>query len=565
MTIYDTVQIFVYLFLLIILSPILGFFLADVYEGKKTIFSKILEPMENGIYRISGIEKTRQTGWTQYTKDLLLFNGIGFIIVLLLLLLQKYIPLNPEGLDNLSLPLSLNTAISFMTNTNWQAYSGENTMSYASQMIGLNVQNFLSAATGMAVLIAITRAFSRKSNGEIGNFGVDLTRSIVYVLLPLSIILSVLLLNEGVIQSFSNYMQATTLEGNIQVIPQGPAASQIAIKQLGTNGGGFFGVNSAHPLENPTPFSNLLQMLSILLIPSALTFTYGRMTGNLKQGLVIFGVMLILFLLGFGIALYSELNYTTIPGTGASLEGKELRFGITNSILWGAATTSASNGSVNAMHDSFSPLAGLVMILNMMMGEIIFGGVGAGLYGMILFVILTVFIAGLMVGRTPEYLGKKIEAKEIKFAMLGVLLPSICILFFSGISVLIEVGLSSRNNLGPHGLTEILYAFSSASGNNGSAFAGLNANTNYYNLALGFCMLAGRFGVIIPILAIAGSIAVKKQTPISSGTFQTDRPLFMVLLISIILIVGALTFFPALLLGPILEHFLLVTHLIQGY
>ncbi len=557
MTIYDTLQIFVYVLMIIILSPLLGFFLADVYEGKKTIFSKILEPMENGIYRISGIEKTRQTGWTQYTKDLLVFNGIGFTVVLLLLLLQKYIPLNPEGLDNLSLPLALNTAISFMTNTNWQAYSGENTMSYVSQMIGLSVQNFLSAATGMAVLIAITRAFSRKSNGEIGNFGVDLTRSIVYALLPLSILLSILLLNEGVIQSFSEYIQAITLEGNIQVIPQGPAASQIAIKQLGTNGGGFFGVNSAHPFENPTPFSNLLQMLSILLIPSALTFTYGKMTGNIKQGLVLFGVMSILFLLGLGIALYSEFNYTSVAGTGASLEGKELRFGITNSILWGTATTAASNGSVNAMHDSFSSLAGLVMILNIMMGEVIFGGVGAGLYGMILFVILTVFIAGLMVGRTPEYLGKKIEAKEIKFAMLGVLLPSICILFFSGLSVLMETGLSSRNNVGPHGLTEILYAFSSASGNNGSAFAGLNANTNYYNLVLGFCMLAGRFGVIIPILAIAGSISVKKQTPVSSGTFQTDRPLFMVLLISIILIVGALTFFPALLLGPVLEHFLL--------
>ncbi|MBP7279969.1 MAG: potassium-transporting ATPase subunit KdpA [Leptospiraceae bacterium] len=557
MTVYDTLQIFIYLFLLIILSPVLGFYLAKVYEGKKTIFSKILEPLENGIYRISGIDKNKQAGWIKYTKDLLLFNGIGFTIVLLLLLFQKYLPLNPENLDNLGLPLALNTTISFMTNTNWQAYSGENTMSYASQMLGLNVQNFLSASTGMAVLIAITRAFSHRSNGEIGNFGVDLTRSIVYALLPLSIILSILLLNEGVVQSFSNYIQAITLEGNIQVVPQGPAASQIAIKQLGTNGGGFFGVNSAHPFENPTPFSNLLQMLSILLIPSALTFTYGKMTGNLKQGFVIFGVMSILFLSGLGIALFSEFNYTPIPEVGASLEGKELRFGITNSILWGTATTSASNGSVNAMHDSFSPLAGLVMILNIMMGEIIFGGVGAGLYGMILFVILTVFIAGLMVGRTPEYLGKKIEAREIKFAMLGVLLPSICILFFSGISVLLEAGLNSRNNLGPHGLTEILYAFSSASGNNGSAFAGLNANTNYYNLTLGFCMLAGRFGVIIPILAIAGSISVKKQTPVSSGTFQTDSLLFMVLLISIILIVGALTFFPALLLGPILEHFLL--------
>jgi K+-transporting ATPase ATPase A chain len=562
MTIYDTIQILVYLFLLILLSPILGFFLADVYEGKKNIFSKILEPIENAIYRISGIEKNRQTDWIEYTKDILLFNLIGFSFVFLLLLFQKYIPFNPESLDNLSLPLSLNTAISFMTNTNWQAYSGENTMSYASQMIGLNVQNFLSAATGMAVLIAITRAFSRKSNGEIGNFGVDLTRSIVYALLPLSILLSILLLNEGVIQSFSEYIKVTSLEGNIQIIPQGPAASQIAIKQLGTNGGGFFGVNSAHPFENPTPFSNFLQMLSILLIPSALTFTYGKMSGNIKQGLVLFGVMLFLFLVGLGIAIFSEFNYTPIQGTGSSLEGKELRFGITNSILWGTATTAASNGSVNAMHDSFSPLAGLVMILNIMMGEIIFGGAGAGLYGMILFAILTVFIAGLMVGRTPEYLGKKIEAKEIKFAMLGVLLPSICILFFSGISVLLEVGISSRNNLGPHGLTEILYAFSSASGNNGSAFAGLNANNNYYNIILGFCMLAGRFGVIIPILVIAGSVSVKKQTPVSSGTFQTDKPLFMVLLISIILIVGALTFFPALLLGPILEHFLLtVGHL----
>lgn len=557
MTIYDTIQVVIYLFLLIILSPLLGFFMAEVYEGNKNILSKFIEPLENIVYRIIGINKNTQSKWMDYARDLFVFNLIGFIFLFLILLFQKYLPLNPEKADNLNLPLALNTAISFMTNTNWQAYSGENTMSYFSQMLGLSVQNFLSAATGMSVAIAITRAFSRKSSGEIGNFWIDLTRSILYILLPLSILLSILLLNEGVIQNFSNYLQAKTLEGNIQIIPQGPAASQIAIKQLGTNGGGFFGVNSAHPFENPTPFSNFLQMLSILLIPSALTFTYGRMTRNLRQGFVLFGVMLILFLTGLGISLYSEFNFSIAPGLGASLEGKELRFGITNSILWGSATTSASNGSVNAMHDSFSPLAGLIMILNIMMGEIIFGGVGAGLYGMLLFVILTVFIAGLMVGRTPEYLGKKIEAKEIKFAMLGVLLPSICILFFSGISVIIEQGLGSRNNLGPHGFTEILYAFSSASGNNGSAFAGLNANTNYYNLSLGLCMLAGRFGVIIPVLAIAGSISIKKQTPSSSGTFQTDKPVFMILLISIILIVGALTFFPALLLGPLLEHYLL--------
>jgi K+-transporting ATPase ATPase A chain len=430
-------------------------------------------------------------------------------------------------------------------------------MSYLVQMIGLTVQNFVSAATGIAVLLALVRGLARKTTNLLGNFWVDLTRSAIYVLLPLSLFLAVLLVGQGVIQNFKTYETVHTLAGTDQIIPMGPAASQIAIKQLGTNGGGFFNTNSAHPFENPTPFSNFLEMLSILLIPAALTFTYGKMVGSTRQGWTIFAAMLVLFLVGLGISMYSEFMSNPVYGSLPQMEGKETRFGITNSVLWSTATTAASNGSVNAMHDSLSPLSGMVAMLNIMLGEVVFGGVGAGLYGMVIFIILTVFIAGLMVGRTPEYLGKKIEAYEVKMAIIAVLAPSFVILIFSAWASVAHAGLASLNNTGPHGFSEILYAYSSVAGNNGSAFAGLNANTVFYNLTLAIGMLIGRFGVIIPVMAIAGNMAQKKITPLSSGTFRTDNWLFIGLLISVILIVGGLTFFPALSLGPIVEQLLL--------
>ena len=424
-------------------------------------------------------------------------------------------------------------------------------------MMGLTVQNFVSAATGIAVLLALIKGISRRSSATLGNFWVDLTRSTLYVLLPLSILFSVVLVGQGVVQNLNSYETVQTLQGAEQVIPMGPAASQIAIKQLGTNGGGFFNANSAHPFENPTPFSNFLEMLAILLIPAALTYTYGKMVGSTRQGWTIFSVMLIMLLVGLGISLYAEYAANPVFGQLSSMEGKETRFGITNSVLWSTSTTAASNGSVNAMHDSLSPLSGMVAMINIVLGEVIFGGVGAGLYGMIIFVILTVFIAGLMVGRSPEYLGKRIEAFEVQMAILAVLAPSMVILLFSALASVTDGGLSSLNNAGPHGFSEILYAYSSAGGNNGSAFAGLNANTLFYNLTLGLGMLIGRFGVIIPVLAIAGNMAGKKITPPSAGTFHTDNWLFAGLLIATILIVGGLTFFPALSLGPIIEHLLM--------
>lgn len=448
-----------------------------------------------------------------------------------------------------------------MTNTNWQSYSGETTMSYFTQMLGLTVQNFVSAATGIAVLLVLVRGLIRKTTNEIGNFWVDIVRSVLYVLLPLSILFTIVLVNQGVVQNISSYTEVQTLEGNLQTIPQGPAASQIAIKQLGTNGGGFFGTNGAFPFENPTPLSNFLQMLAILLIPSSLVYSYAIMVGSKRQAWVIWGCMLLLFVAGLFISLVAEYQYNPVLQTSAPMEGKEVRFGVTNSVLWSVATTTASNGSVNSMHDSLSPFSGFIALLNIMLGEIIFGGVGAGLYGMLIFVILTVFIAGLMVGRTPEYLGKKIEAFEVKMSALAVLAPSAVILVFSAIASSIDVGLSSVSNKGPHGLSQILYAFSSAAGNNGSAFAGLNTNTPFYNIMLGIGMLLGRFAVIVPVLAIAGSLAKKKITPVSSGTFRTDTPLFAFLLIAVILIVGALTFFPALSFGPLVEQLLMT----QGF
>jgi len=554
MTTQDLIQILVYFALLIGLTPILGNFMYKVFTGKKHIMLPVFGWLERLTYKFSGIDPDEDTNWKSYTFGLLMFNFIGFLFVFLIQLFQAHLPMNPANLPNVSWHSSFNTAVSFMTNTNWQGYSGETTLSYFVQMIGLAVQNFVSAATGIAVLLALIRGISRKTTDKLGSFWTDLTRSTLYVLLPLSIIFAVVLVGQGVVQNFKHYETVQTLQGAQQVIPMGPAASQIVIKQLGTNGGGFFNANSAHPYENPTPISNLLEMLFILLIPAALTFTYGKMVGSTRQGWTIFTAMLILLVTGLIISLYAEYSANPIFGHLHLMEGKETRFGITNSILWANATTVASNGSVNAMHDSLTPIAGMIAMINLMLGEIIFGGVGSGLYGMVVFIILTVFIAGLMVGRTPEYLGKKIEAYEVQMAIIAVLAPNLVIQLFTAWASVSTAGLSSLNNAGPHGFSEILYAYSSAAGNNGSAFAGLNANTVFYNLTLGFGMLIGRFGVIIPVLAIAGSMAKKKITPLSAGTFRTDNWLFIGLLIAVILIVGGLTHFPALSLGPIIDH-----------
>jgi len=557
MTTQDVIQILLFFALLIGLTPILGNYMYKVFTGKKHLMLPVFGWLEKLTYKSSGINPDEESNWKSYTFGLLLFNLIGFVFVFLIQLFQSHLPMNPTQLADVSWHSAFNTAVSFMTNTNWQGYAGETTLSYFVQMIGLTVQNFVSAATGIAVLMALIRGISRKTTDKLGNFWTDLTRSTLYVLIPLSILFSIVLVGQGVVQNFKTYDTVQTLQGAQQIIPMGPAASQIAIKQLGTNGGGFFNANSAHPFENPTPFSNLLEMLALLLIPSALTFTFGKMVGSSRQGWAIFSAMLILLVAGLSISLYAEYASNPIFGHLHLMEGKETRFGITNSVLWSTSTTAASNGSVNAMHDSLSPLSGMVAMINLMLGEIIFGGVGAGLYGMVIFIILTVFIAGLMVGRTPEYLGKKIQAFEVQMAMIAVLAPNIVILLFAAWASASAPGLSSLNNAGPHGLSEILYAFSSAAGNNGSAFAGLNANTVFYNLTLGIGMLIGRFGIIIPVLAIAGSMAKKKITPLSSGTFRTDNGLFIGLLIAVILIVGGLTHFPALSLGPIVEHLLM--------
>jgi K+-transporting ATPase ATPase A chain len=554
MTAQDFIQIFLFLALLIGLTPILGNYMYKVFTGKKHFMLFVFGWLERLTYKLSGINPDEETNWKSYTFGLLMFNLIGFVFVFLMQLLQSHLPLNPANLPNVSWHSAFNTAASFMTNTNWQGYAGETTLSYFVQMMGLTVQNFVSAATGIAVLLALIRGISRKTTDKIGNFWTDLTRSTLYILLPLSILFAIVLVGQGVIQNFKTYEPVQTLQGAQQIIPMGPAASQIAIKQLGTNGGGFFNANSSHPFENPNPLSNFLEMLAILLIPAALTYTYGKMVGSTRQGWTIFTAMLILFVAGLSISLYAEYSANPVFGHLHLMEGKETRFGITNSILWSTATTSASSGSVNAMHDSLSPIAGMIAMINIMLGEIIFGGAGAGLYGMVVFIIITVFIAGLMVGRTPEYLGKKIEAFEVQMAIIAILLPNLIIQLFSAWASVSSYGLSGLNNAGPHGLSEILYAYSSAAGNNGSAFAGLNANTVFYNLTLGFGMLVGRFGIIIPVLAIAGTMAKKKITPLSAGTLRTDNWLFICLLIAVILIVGGLTHFPALSLGPVMEH-----------
>ncbi len=550
----DVVQVIVYIAALTVLAPLLGAYMADVLSQKRCFLSPLLRPVENALYRLSGVDPEEEMTWKQYCVALLIFSGLGMAVVFCLQLTQKILPFNPQHLPAVSWHLALNTAISFMTNTNWQAYAGETTLSYLTQFLGLTVQNFVSAATGIAVFAALCRGIGRRSSETIGNFWADCVRSTVYILLPLSLVFAVILVGQGVVQTLRPYVTVTTIEGQQQTIPLGPAASQIAIKQLGTNGGGFFNANSAHPFENPTPLSNFLEMLAILLVAASMTYTFGKMVGSKRQGWILFVSMLVLFIGGLTVSLYAEHADNRLLGVAGSLEGKETRFGITNSVIWSTATTAASNGSINAMHESLSPLAALVAMFNMMVGEVIFGGVGSGLYGMIAYVILAVFIAGLMVGRTPEYLGKKIESFEIKMSVIAVLASSIVVLFSGALACITPAGLATLSTSGTHGLTEILYAFASAANNNGSAFAGLNANTPFYDLLTGAAMLIGRFSVSVPMLAVAGHLAQKKFTPPSAGTFPTDGALFVLLLLGTIIIIGALNFFPVLSLGPVIEH-----------
>ena len=557
MTLQDILQIVLLFGVLIAVTPPVGNYMYKVFTGNRHFMLPVTGWLERRIYKFIKISPSDGQDWKQYALSLIFFSLAGFLFLFGIQIFQSYLPLNPENMPGVSWHSAFNTSVSFVTNTNWQGYAGETTLSYFVQMLGLTVQNFISAASGIAVLLVLTRGVSQKHIENIGNFWVDITRIVLYVLLPLSVIFAIFLASQGVIQNLKSYETVETLKGTQQIIPMGPAASQIAIKQLGSNGGGFFNSNSAHPFENPTPLTNFLELLAILIIPSALTYTYGRMTGHMKHGWTIFLAMLILLIAGIGISLISEYSAGKAFGGLPLMEGKESRFGITGSILWSTITTAAGNGSVNAMHDSLTPIAGLVAMVNMMVGEVIFGAVGSGLYTMIIFIILTVFIAGLMVGRTPEYLGKKIGAFEVKMAIIAVLLPNMAILLFSALALHGNSGPAGLNNSGPHGFSEILYAYSSAAGNNGSAFAGLNANTVFYNLTLGIAMLAGRFGIIIPVLAISGSLSHKNITPVSSGTFLTDNFLFIGLLISVILIIGGLTFFPALSLGPLTEHLLM--------
>ncbi|AJQ25824.1 potassium-transporting ATPase subunit KdpA [Pelosinus fermentans] len=558
----DVLLFIVFFVLLLLMAWPLGRYMAKVYSGERTMFDTIFLPMEKTLYRLAGIDGAQEMNWRQYAGGLLIFNILGMAAVVAIQELQAILPWNPEGLAAVPFDLAFNTAASFMTNTNWQAYSGETTMSYFTQMAALTVQNFLSAATGMAVAVALVRGLTRKNTKHIGNFWSDMVRSIIWILLPLSIVVSMLFMQQGVIQNLSPYVTVDTLEGGQQTIAMGPVASQEAIKELGTNGGGFFNTNSAHPFENPTPLTNLVQVLSIFLIPTGMVFMFGNMVKDRRQGYAILAAMLLLFSVSLGGLYASEIYGNPITGHGLSeptnMEGKDMRFGTNGSALFAAVTTAASCGAVNTMHDSLTPLGGMVPMLQMMLGEVVIGGVGAGLYGMMMFIMLTVFVVGLMVGRTPEYLGKKIEANEMKMAIIAILIPAVTVLFGSAISVITEAGLAGLNNTGPHGLSEILYAFASAAGNNGSAFAGLSANTLYYNLMIAVGVLIGRFGVIIPVLAIAGSLAEKRVSPPGPGTFPTTGSLFVLLLAGIVVMVGALTFLPALSLGPIIEHLLML-------
>jgi potassium-transporting ATPase potassium-binding subunit len=591
-------QLALYLGVLLALAKPLGSYMARIYEGRPVILNTFGAPLERLIYRICGVDPAKEMRWTQYALAMLAFNLLGGLVVYGLQRLQVYLPLNPQAFSGVSADSSFNTATSFITNTNWQGYGGESTMSYLTQMAALSVQNFVSAATGMAVLLPLVRAFARQKVDTLGNFWADLTRTTLYILLPLSLIFALVLVSQGAVQTFSPYQTVPLVEsveydnpkldaagqsvkdaqGNPvtekatqkeQVIAVGPAASQIAIKQLGTNGGGFFNVNSAHPFENPTPLSNFLEVLAILLIPAALCYMFGRMVGDTRQGWAILAAMTVVFVVLLAVCVTAEesgnpalatLGVDQTPSalqSGANMEGKETRFGIVNSALWATATTAASNGSVNAMHDSFTPIGGLVPMWLIQLGEVIFGGVGSGLYGMLIFAIVAVFVAGLMIGRTPEYLGKKIEAFEMKMAAIAVLIPLVMALGATALAVSLDVGKAGVANPGAHGFSEILYAFSSGSNNNGSAFAGLSANTPFYNTALGFCMLFSRYWLAIPVLAIAGALVAKKKVPVSLGTLPTHTPLFVAMLVGTVVIIGALTFIPALALGPIVEHLIL--------
>ena len=540
-------------------APFLGRYLYRVMEGQRTLLSPVLQPVERLCYRLAGVDERAEQNWQTYALALLAFTVVSLLVLFSILLMQGSLPLNPQHLPGMEWTLAFNTAVSFVTNTNWQAYSGEASLSYFSQMLGLAVQNFVSPAVGLAVLVVFCRGIARKSTHSLGNFWVDLTRATLYGLLPFCLILALLLVWQGVPQTFIDYAHAVTLQGADQSIPLGPAASQIAIKQLGTNGGGFFGVNSAHPFENPTAWSNLFEVASIILIPVALLFTFGDYVKDLRQSRALLASMLILFVLGLGVTTYAELqpnpalSAASIEQVG-SLEGKESRFGTVASSLWAVTTTAASNGSVNAMHDSFSPLGGMLPMFNMMLGEVIFGGVGAGLYGMLLFVLIAVFLAGLMIGRTPEYLGKKLEAREVRLLVATLLVMPVGVLILGALAASLPLAAASVTTPGAHGFSQILYAYTSGSANNGSAFAGFGANTPYHNLMIGLAMLIGRFGYILPILAIAGSLAAKKRAPIGSNSFPTHGPLFVTLLTLTILLIGGLTFLPALALGPIAEH-----------
>jgi K+-transporting ATPase ATPase A chain len=558
MTAVGWIQIFLFCAIIVALTKPLGWYMTRVFNGERTFLSLLLRPIEVAIYRIGGVDEKREQHWVIYTVAMLFFHVGGFLILYALMRLQASLPFNPAEQTAVAEDLSFNTAISFITNTNWQNYGGESTMSYLVQMLGLTHQNFLSAATGIALAIALVRGFSRASVRTVGNFWVDVTRATLYVLLPICIVYTLFLVWQGIPQTLGAYVDATTLEGAKQTIAVGPVASQVAIKMLGTNGGGFFNANAAHPFENPTALSNFVQMLSIFMIGAALTNVFGRMVGNQRQGWAILGVMGVLFVAGVAVTYWAEANGTgtlnALGLTGGNMEGKEVRFGIIASSLFAVITTAASCGAVNAMHDSFTALGGMIPLINMQLGEIIVGGVGAGLYGMLLFVVLTIFVAGLMVGRTPEYVGKKIEAREVKMAMLAILVLPLMYLGWTSVAVVLPSTVAAMNNAGPHGFTEVLYAYTSATGNNGSAFAGLSGNSFFYNLTLASAMFVGRFFMIVPAMALAGSLAAKKSIPPSAGTLPTTGGLFVGLVVGVILIIGGLTFFPALALGPIVEH-----------
>jgi K+-transporting ATPase ATPase A chain len=560
MTFRDYFQIALYLGILLVTAKPLGIYIDKVLSDSPHFLKPVFGGIERGIYRLSGIDPSEDQTWRRYTFHLMMFSGVAFLFTLLILYFQHHLPLNPQGMGPIPFHLAFSTAMSFLTNTDWQSYGGESTMSYLSQMVALTFQNFASAGVGLAAAMALIRGISRKQGKGIGNFWTDFVRANLYILLPICFVYAIFLVSQGMIQNFLPYLQVKTLEGADQVIAQGPVASQIAIKMLGINGGGFFNANAAHPYENPTALSNFVQMVSIFLIPSALTYTFGRMTKNTKHGWAIWWTMAIVFLVGVFICAKAE--YTGNPAyvstglsSAANMEGKEVRFGIFDSALFATITTDASCGAVNAMHDSFTPLGGFVPLTNILLGEIIYGGVGSGLYGMLLFVILTIFIAGLMIGRTPEYLGKKIEGREVKLVMVGILLMALSILSFSAWAVVSPMGVAGLNNQGPHGFSEMFYAYTSATGNNGSAFGGLTANTPFYDFTLAAAFFIGRFGMMIPVLALAGSLVGKKIHPTShEASFPLHGWFFIALLIGIILLVGALTFFPALTLGPIVEH-----------